>query len=106
MRIYPFAIPGSNTMAKNGKFVVCQSPGSMAIKGIAAGRKKQHRVIYALLHAILNIIIAKMKNPDRKTVSQLEELPSIGKAITGDLRLVGIQQPQDSGCFLYPYVLG
>ena len=36
-----------------------------------------------------------MKNPDRKTVSQLEELPNIGKAIAGDLRLVGIQQPQD-----------
>ena len=36
-----------------------------------------------------------MKNPDRKTVSQLEELPNIGKAIAGDLRLVGIQQPRD-----------
>ena len=36
-----------------------------------------------------------MKNPDRKTVSQLEELPNIGKAIAADLRLVGIQRPQE-----------
>jgi hypothetical protein len=36
-----------------------------------------------------------MKNPDRKVVSQLEELPNIGKAIAGDLRLIGIEQPQD-----------
>ncbi len=36
-----------------------------------------------------------MKNPNRETVSQLEELPNIGKAIAGDLRLVGIQQPQE-----------
>ncbi len=36
-----------------------------------------------------------MKNPDRKTVSKLEELPNIGKAIAGDLRLVGIQRPQE-----------
>jgi hypothetical protein len=36
-----------------------------------------------------------MKNPDRKTVSQLEELPNVGKAIAGDLRLIGIQRPQD-----------
>ena len=35
-----------------------------------------------------------MKNPDRKTVSRLEELPNIGKAIAGDLRQIGIQQPQ------------
>jgi len=36
-----------------------------------------------------------MKNPDRKTVQKLEELPNIGPAIAGDLRLIGIQQPQD-----------
>ena len=36
-----------------------------------------------------------MKNPDRKTVSKLEELPNIGKAIAGDLRLIGIRHPQD-----------
>lgn len=36
-----------------------------------------------------------MKNPDRKAVSKLEELPNIGKAIAGDLRLVGILQPQE-----------
>ncbi len=36
-----------------------------------------------------------MKNPDRKTVSQLEELPNIGKAMADDLRLVGIDHPRE-----------
>ena len=36
-----------------------------------------------------------MKSPDRKTVSQLEELPNIGRAMAGDLRLVGIKHPRD-----------
>ena len=36
-----------------------------------------------------------MKNPDRETVSKLEELPNIGKAIAGDLLLIGIRHPQD-----------
>ncbi len=36
-----------------------------------------------------------MKAPDRKTVSQLEELPNIGKAIGKDLRLIGIEHPQE-----------
>jgi hypothetical protein len=36
-----------------------------------------------------------MKNPDRKTVQRLEELPNIGKAAAVDLRLIGIQRPQD-----------
>ncbi|MFK5891587.1 MAG: helix-hairpin-helix domain-containing protein [Pseudomonadota bacterium] len=36
-----------------------------------------------------------MKNPDRKTVSQLEMLPNIGKVMAADLRLVGIIKPQD-----------
>jgi Pathogenicity locus len=35
-----------------------------------------------------------MKNPDRKTVSQLEDLPNIGPAMANDLRLLDIQQPQ------------
>jgi hypothetical protein len=34
-----------------------------------------------------------MKNPDRHTVSRLEELPNIGKSIAGDLRLIGIDNP-------------
>jgi hypothetical protein len=34
-----------------------------------------------------------MKNPDRKTVSSLEALPNIGKAIADDLRLIGIDHP-------------
>ena len=34
-----------------------------------------------------------MKNPNRKTVSHLEELPNIGKAMAGDLRLIGIDCP-------------
>ena len=36
-----------------------------------------------------------MKNPDRKTVQRLEELPNIGKSAAVDLRLIGIQRPQD-----------
>jgi len=35
-----------------------------------------------------------MKKPDRGTVSQLEDLPNIGKAIGADLRLIGINHPQ------------
>ena len=35
-----------------------------------------------------------MKNPDRKTVSHLDELPNIGKAIAEDLRLIGIDHPK------------
>jgi hypothetical protein len=34
-----------------------------------------------------------MKNPDRETVSRLEELPNIGKAMAADLRLIGIDHP-------------
>ncbi len=36
-----------------------------------------------------------MKNPNRKIVTKLTDLPNIGKAIAGDLRLIGIQKPQD-----------
>ena len=36
-----------------------------------------------------------MKNPDRTTASQLEELPNIGKAMAADLRLVGIDRPKE-----------
>ena len=36
-----------------------------------------------------------MKNPDRETVSQLEDLLNIGKAMAGDLRSIGINHPQD-----------
>ena len=35
-----------------------------------------------------------MKNPDRKTVSQLIELPNIGKAMADVLQLVGIDHPK------------
>jgi hypothetical protein len=35
-----------------------------------------------------------MKNPGRKTVSKLEELPNIGKAMAEDLRLIGIDHPK------------
>ena len=35
-----------------------------------------------------------MKNPDRETVSQLEELPNIGNAISADLQFIGIHHPQ------------
>ena len=36
-----------------------------------------------------------MKNPNRETVSQLELLPNIGKVLASDLRLIGINKPQD-----------
>ncbi len=35
-----------------------------------------------------------MKNPDRKKVSRLDELPNIGKSIAADLHLIGIEHPQ------------
>jgi len=35
-----------------------------------------------------------MKNPNRETVSQLDELPNIGKAIAADLQLIGIDHPK------------
>lgn len=35
-----------------------------------------------------------MKNPDRNTVSKLEALPNIGKAIAKDLALIGIDHPK------------
>lgn len=35
-----------------------------------------------------------MKNPDRKTVSRLEDLPNIGKAMADDLRLIGVDHPR------------
>lgn len=36
-----------------------------------------------------------MKSPDRKTVSEREELPNIGEKIGNDLRLIGINHPQE-----------
>ncbi len=36
-----------------------------------------------------------MKNPNRKTVSELEALPNLGKAISADLRLIDISEPQN-----------
>ena len=35
-----------------------------------------------------------MKNPDRETVTRLDELPNIGKAMSRDLQLIGINYPQ------------
>ena len=35
-----------------------------------------------------------MKDPDRKTVTRLDELPNIGKAMSHDLQLIGINHPQ------------
>ena len=34
-----------------------------------------------------------MKNPDRATVSRLDALPNVGKAIANDLHLIGIDHP-------------
>jgi len=36
-----------------------------------------------------------LKNPDRKTVTELTELPNIGPAIAEDLRVIGVRCPQD-----------
>ena len=36
-----------------------------------------------------------MKNPDRATVAQLEELPNIGKAMAEDLQIIGIVHPKE-----------
>ena len=35
-----------------------------------------------------------MKNPDRETISRIDELPNIGKAIEQDLQLIGIYHPR------------
>ena len=35
-----------------------------------------------------------MKSPDRKKLQRLEDLPNIGKASAADLRLIGIEQPE------------
>jgi len=35
-----------------------------------------------------------MKNPDRKIVSRLVDLPNIGRAMTGHLQLIGIDHPK------------
>jgi len=35
-----------------------------------------------------------MKNPDRESVSRLEDLPNIGKATACDLRMIGIDHPK------------
>ncbi len=36
-----------------------------------------------------------MKNPGRQKVTELTDLPNVGRAIARDLRVVGIQKPQD-----------
>jgi hypothetical protein len=36
-----------------------------------------------------------MKHPDRNTVTRLDHLPNIGKAMAANLRLIGIERPQD-----------
>lgn len=36
-----------------------------------------------------------MKNPDRNTVSQLDALPNIGKAMMADLLLIGVKPPKE-----------
>jgi len=36
----------------------------------------------------------EMKNPSRETVSRLEELPNIGKAMANHLQLIGVDHPR------------
>jgi hypothetical protein len=35
-----------------------------------------------------------MKNPERTIVARLDQLPNIGKAMAADLRMIGIEGPQ------------
>ena len=35
-----------------------------------------------------------MKNPDRETISRLDELPNVGKVLAEELQLVGIDHPK------------
>jgi len=35
-----------------------------------------------------------MKNPDRDTISRLDELPNIGKVMADNLQLIGIDHPK------------
>jgi len=35
-----------------------------------------------------------MKNPDRETITRLNELPNIGKAMADDLQLISIDHPR------------
>lgn len=45
-----------------------------------------------------------MKRPDRDTITKLEELPNVGRAVAADLRRIGIDRPQQlAGCD--PYAL-
>jgi len=37
----------------------------------------------------------QMKSPNRETISNLEDLPNIGKSMAANLRLVNIKHPQD-----------
>lgn len=46
------------------------------------------------LQAALDQQNGQMKNPDRSTVSRLDALPNVGKAIAGDLRSIGIDHPK------------
>lgn len=36
-----------------------------------------------------------MKNPDRKTVSSLEDLPNIGRAMADSLKAAGVHHPHE-----------
>jgi len=36
-----------------------------------------------------------MKNPNRKTITRLDELPNIGKAMASDLQLISIDHPRE-----------
>ena len=43
---------------------------------------------------ILGAIKNQMRNPDRETVSRLDALPNIGKAMAEGLQLIGIDHPK------------
>ena len=42
----------------------------------------------------LSRLVTQMKHPDRNSVSRMDALPNIGKAIAKDLELIGIDHPE------------
>jgi hypothetical protein len=38
---------------------------------------------------------ANMTDADRSTLTQLEQLPNVGRAVAADLRLLGVASPED-----------
>jgi hypothetical protein len=63
----------------------------MQLKRLKKGRNEISPTVHLTLQIEQKI---NMKNPDRNTVSKLDALPNIGKAIAKDLELIGIDHPK------------